>query len=169
MYTKVVLISIIFVDIVCRLCDIHMQRNHTIHVNHAIAISARDHIPPIDLVIPVLDPVRVSAKVTKPLSLRYQNKGRPINKIKKRPIYSTSKRRAVRLRPIKRAGRGGGGGGGGGAVRVKLRAKKKKYFRQKGPGVATPTPCIRRPWESKHWNEYTKQHITEHSWQRKKN
>ena len=62
------------------------------------------------------------------LSLRYpKNKGRPINKIKKRPIL---KRAGGGLSAFARFNeRGGvGGGGGGGAVRVKLRAKKRKYF-----------------------------------------
>ena len=65
---------------------------------------------------------------------------------------------AVRLRPIQRAE-----GGGGGCPRKTACKKKRRYFGQKGPN-----PPLSAPWESKHWNEYTKPYITEHSWQRKK-
>ena len=36
--------------------------------------------------------------------------------------------------------------------------QNKSILDRRAPGLQPPTPCI-RPWESKHWNEYTKQHI----------
>ena len=68
-----------------------------------------------------------------------------MNKIKKRPIYSTSGRRAVRLRPIQRAGWGGGGGGGGGGGCPRKTVCKKKVFWTKGPRGCTPQPPVSAP------------------------